>query len=188
MSTTQDRIKVGLDLPTSDRTGLGWSQLRDIAMLAEEVGFGSIWLDDHLLYHMRGAAEPNGNWESWSILSALAACTRTVELGNLVLGMGFRNPALLAKMADTADEISGGRLILGVGTGYHEVEYNAFGYPYDHRYARFIAEERSTYRGEGISHVQVSIDRISTGAIERFAPALELVRKGAQGPQDNGRS
>ena len=133
----QDRIKVGLDLPTSDRTGLGWSELRDIAMLAEEVGFDSIWLDDHLLYHMRGAAEPNGNWESWSMLSALAACTKTVELGNLVLGMGFRNPALLAKMADTVDEISGGRLILGVGTGYHEVEYNAFGYPYDHRYARF---------------------------------------------------
>ena len=137
MSTTQDRIKVGLDLPTSDRTGLGWPELRDIAMLAEEVGFDSIWLDDHLLYHMRGAAEPNGNWESWSMLSALAACTRTVELGNLVLGMGFRNPALLAKMADTVDEISGGRLILGVGTGYHEVEYNAFGYPFDHRYARF---------------------------------------------------
>ena len=60
MSTTPDRIKVGLDLPTSDRTGLGWSELRDIAMLAEDVGFDSIWLDDHLLYHMRGAAEPNG--------------------------------------------------------------------------------------------------------------------------------
>ena len=140
MSTTQDRIKVGLDLPTSDRTGLGWSELRDIAMLAEEVGFDSIWLDDHLLYHMRGAAEPNGNWESWSMRSALAACTRTVELGNLVLGTGFRNPALLAKMADTVDEISGGRLTLGVGTGYHErsrdsvqvgldVPYKRIGYP-----------------------------------------------------------
>ena len=137
MSITQQRIKVGLDLPTSDRTGLGWSELLDIAMLAEDVGFDSIWLDDHLLYHMRGAAEPNGNWESWSMLSALAACTKTVELGNLVLGMGFRNPALLAKMADTVDEISGGRLILGVGTGYHEVEYRAFGYPFDHRYSRF---------------------------------------------------
>ena len=137
MNDTQDRIKVGLDLPTSDRTGLGWSELRDIAMLAEDVGFDSIWLDDHLLYHMRGAPEPNGNWESWSMLSALAACTKTVELGNLVLGMGFRNPALLAKMADTVDEISGGRLILGVGTGYHEVEYRAFGYPFDHRFGRF---------------------------------------------------
>ena len=176
MSTTQDRLKVGLDLPTSDRTGLGWSELRDIAMLAEEVGFDSIWLDDHLLYHMRGAAEPNGNWESWSMLSALAACTRTVELGNLVLGMGFRNPALLAKMADTVDEISGGRLILGVGTGYHEVEYNAFGYPYDHRYARF--EEA----------IQIVSALLKTGEVDfdgRYYKARECLLK-PRGPRPIG--
>ena len=176
MSTTQDRLKVGLDLPTSDRTGLGWSELRDIAMLAEEVGFDSIWLDDHLLYHMRGAAEPNGNWESWSMLSALAACTRTVELGNLVLGMGFRNPALLAKMADTVDEISGGRLILGVGTGYHEVEYNAFGYPYDHRYARF--EEA----------IQIVSALLKTGEVDfdgRYYKARECLLK-PRGPRPMG--
>ena len=71
------------------------------------------------------------------MLSALAASTSRVELGTLVIGAGFRNPALLAKMADTIDEISGGRLILGVGAGYHEPEYRAFGYPTDHRYARF---------------------------------------------------
>ena len=137
MSETQDRLKVGLDLPMSDRTGLGWTELRDIAVLAEDVGFDSIWVDDHFLYHYEGNAEPNGNRESWAMLSAIAACTKTVELGHLVLGLGFRNPALLAKIADTVDEISGGRLILGVGAGYHELEYRAFGFPYDHRYDRF---------------------------------------------------
>ncbi len=137
MNATQDRLKVGLDLPMSDRTGLGWTELRDIAVLAEDVGFDSIWVDDHFLYHYEGNDEPNGNRESWAMLSALAACTKTVELGHLVLGLGFRNPALLAKIADTVDEISGGRLILGVGAGYHELEYRAFGFPYDHRYDRF---------------------------------------------------
>jgi alkanesulfonate monooxygenase SsuD/methylene tetrahydromethanopterin reductase-like flavin-dependent oxidoreductase (luciferase family) len=55
----------------------------------------------------------------------------------LVLGMGFRNPALFAKMADTVDEITGGRLILGVGAGYHKFEYDAFGFPFDDKYSRF---------------------------------------------------
>src|SRR5215210_6054021 len=76
-------------------------------------------------------------WECWSLISALAAVTERPEIGTLVLATSFRNPALLAKMADTVDEISGGRLVLGLGAGYHEPEYTAFGYPYDHRAARF---------------------------------------------------
>ncbi len=137
MSDAQGRMKVGLDMPLNDRTGLGWKELRDIAMAAEDSGFDSIWVDDHLLYHYEGNAEANGNRESWAMLTAIAAHTKTVELGHLVLGMGFRNPALLAKIADTVDEISEGRLILGIGAGYHKREYTAFGYPYDNRYARF---------------------------------------------------
>jgi alkanesulfonate monooxygenase SsuD/methylene tetrahydromethanopterin reductase-like flavin-dependent oxidoreductase (luciferase family) len=137
MSATQDRLKVGLDLPMNDRTGMGWTELRDIAMAAEDVGFDSIWVDDHLLYHYEGNPEPNGNWESWTMLTAIAASTKTVEMGHLVLGMGFRNPAMLAKIADTFDEVSGGRLILGIGAGYHKREYTAFGYPYDNRFNRF---------------------------------------------------
>jgi alkanesulfonate monooxygenase SsuD/methylene tetrahydromethanopterin reductase-like flavin-dependent oxidoreductase (luciferase family) len=129
MSATQDRMKVGLDMPLDNRTGLGWKELRDIAMAAEDPGFDSIWGDDHLLYYYEGNAEPNGNRESWAMLTAIAAHTKTVELGHLVLGMGFRNPALLAKIADTVDEISKGRLILGVGAGYHKREYTAFGSP-----------------------------------------------------------
>jgi alkanesulfonate monooxygenase SsuD/methylene tetrahydromethanopterin reductase-like flavin-dependent oxidoreductase (luciferase family) len=78
-----------------------------------------------------------GQWECWSVLTALAAVTRRVELGTLVLCTGFRNPALLAKTADTVEEISGGRLILGLGAGWNEREHAAFGYPFDHRASRF---------------------------------------------------
>ncbi len=140
MNDMQGRMKVGLRLPTSEKDNdptLRWSDIRDLATAAEDVGFDSLWVVDHFLYQLEGARDPDGLWEAWSVLSALATCTKNVELGTLVLGMGFRNPALLAKMADTVDEISGGRLILGVGAGYHELEYRAFGYPYDHRFSRF---------------------------------------------------
>ena len=76
-------------------------------------------------------------WECWSLISAIAAITSRVEIGTLVLSTSFRNPAYLAKMADTVEEISGGRLILGLGAGWNEPEYRAFGYPFDHRVDRF---------------------------------------------------
>src|SRR5262249_35187700 len=99
-------------------------------------GFDSIWLADHLLYRTPG--EPDrGIWECWTMLSALAEATQRVEIGTLVLCNSFRNPAILAKMATTADEASHGRLILGVGAGWNEPEYQAFGLPFDHRVDRF---------------------------------------------------
>ena len=134
-------LKVGLLLiPREGRMGgetPRWSDLRDMAAQAEQVGFDSLWLVDHFITLYPKDERPHGFWECWSLLSALAAVTERVELGTLVLGVGFRNPALLAKMADTAEEISGGRLILGLGAGYVELEYRQFGYPYDNRVARF---------------------------------------------------
>jgi alkanesulfonate monooxygenase SsuD/methylene tetrahydromethanopterin reductase-like flavin-dependent oxidoreductase (luciferase family) len=115
----------------------GWSEVKDMAQAAEDVGFDSLWLVDHFLYLLDGEAQARGVWEGWSLLSALAAVTTRAELGTLVLGTGFRNPALLAKMTDTVEEISGGRLILGLGAGYHPREYDAFGYPHNYRYSRF---------------------------------------------------
>ena len=133
--------KVGLMLPqTEGMRGVGvrgWSEISTMATLAEDIGFDSLWVVDHLLYRLEGEEEPRGVWESWSLLSALAAITQRVELGTLVLAMGWRNPALLAKMADTVDEISAGRLILGVGSGYHQLEFDAFGFPYDYKVSRF---------------------------------------------------
>jgi alkanesulfonate monooxygenase SsuD/methylene tetrahydromethanopterin reductase-like flavin-dependent oxidoreductase (luciferase family) len=139
--TTQPApLKVGVHLPFSERQMQGttprWQDIVTIAQRAEQVGFDSIWIADHLLFRFEGI-EPRGGWECLSLLAALAASTRRVELGTLVVCTGFRNPALLAKMFDTIEEISGGRLILGVGAGYHEPEYLAFGYPYDHRVSRF---------------------------------------------------
>jgi probable F420-dependent oxidoreductase len=134
------RLKVGVFLPATECEMGGrsarWSDLAAMARRAEELGFDSIWVEDHLLFRFDGKP-PQAPWECWSLLAALAATTSRLEIGTLVTCVGFRNPALLAKIADTVDEISGGRLVLGLGAGWHEPEYHAFGYPFDHRVNRF---------------------------------------------------
>ena len=134
-------LKIGLLLPQAEGMrgpGVrGWREVSDMARVAEDVGFDSLWLVDHLLYKLDGEDDARGVWEGWSLLSATAAVTSRMELGTLVLAMGWRNPALLAKMADTVEEISGGRLILGLGSGYHRHEYDAFGFPFDYKVSRF---------------------------------------------------
>jgi len=114
----------------------GWDHLRAVADAAEASGLDSIWVYDHLLFRFPGR-EPQGIHEAWTVLAALASVTSRVELGTIVLAMPFRNPALLAKMAVALDEVSGERLILGVGAGWHEPEFDAFGFPFDHRVGRF---------------------------------------------------
>ncbi|MFN8525069.1 MAG: LLM class flavin-dependent oxidoreductase [Chloroflexota bacterium] len=118
-----------------------WTELRDIARVAEDVGFDGLFAPDHLLFRDWPGKVPEGEtrglWEVWTVLSALAEATKRVTIGPFVMAMGFRNPALLAKMADTLDEVSGGRLILGLGSGRAEPEHTAFGYPFDHIYSRF---------------------------------------------------
>jgi alkanesulfonate monooxygenase SsuD/methylene tetrahydromethanopterin reductase-like flavin-dependent oxidoreductase (luciferase family) len=102
----------------------------------EGLGFDSIWAGDHFLYHMAdGTAE--APWDAWSVLAAAAAITSRVTIGPLVTPLGFYNPAVLAKKAATVDEISGGRLVLGLGAGWNEVEFRAYGVPFDHRISRF---------------------------------------------------
>ena len=135
-------LKVGVWLPTIERTMAGetprWTDIQTLARVAEDVGFDSLWMSDHLIYRLPGREDqPVGIWECWSLLAALAATTQRVQLGPFVSCIPFRNPALLAKMAETVDEISGGRLILGLGAGWHEPEFRNFGYPLDHRAARF---------------------------------------------------
>ncbi|MFQ5522901.1 MAG: LLM class flavin-dependent oxidoreductase [Acidimicrobiia bacterium] len=128
-------MKIGIQLPEVERE-VGWSDIRRIALAAEELGFDSVWVGDHLLFRDE-ISGTRGPWEAWSLLAALAEATERVELGPLVAATAFHSPAMLAKKAATVDEISGGRLILGLGAGWHRPEFDAYGFPYDHRVSRF---------------------------------------------------
>jgi probable F420-dependent oxidoreductase len=131
--------KIGLFLTTEETKMDGatprWSDFEAMATRAEALGFDSIWIPDHFIYERDGGR--SGAWEAFSILAGLAAVTERVELGPLVACLPFHNPALLAKMAETIDEISGGRFVLGLGAGWNEPEFRAFGYPFDRLYSRF---------------------------------------------------
>ena len=127
-------MKIGVQLPEVERP-VRWSEVRDIARTVEDCGLDSVWLGDHLLYREDGPAR--GPWEAWSVLAGLAEATERVEIGPLVAATAFHVPAMIAKKAATVDEISGGRLILGLGAGWNQTEFDAYGFPYDHRVARF---------------------------------------------------
>ena len=133
-------MKIGLLVYTAnDRQGntkRPYPMIRAIVQQAEADGFDSIWLADHFMYRDPGAPT-RGVWDCWTMLAALAEATARIEIGPLVACTSFRNPAVLAKMATAADEVSEGRLILGVGAGWNEPEHQAFGLPFDHRVSRF---------------------------------------------------
>jgi alkanesulfonate monooxygenase SsuD/methylene tetrahydromethanopterin reductase-like flavin-dependent oxidoreductase (luciferase family) len=124
-----------VQLPEVERE-VRWPEYLAMAKAAEDVGFDALWLGDHLLYRFANG-ESRGPWEVWTMLSALAASTTRISLGPLVASTAFHAPAMLAKLAATADEVSGGRLILGLGAGWNETEFRAFGFPFDHRIDRF---------------------------------------------------
>ncbi len=153
-------VRVGVIVPLSRGDGQGrvpsWPDIRRFAQHAEGGGLDSLWVCDHFISAPPGGS-PEGIHEGWSVIAALAASTSRVELGQLVTCISFRNPGLLAKMAVTVDEISGGRLTLGLGAGWYDAEYDAFGYPTDQRFSRFqeafeivrrlLAGERVTFAG-----------------------------------------
>jgi len=103
-----------------------WARTAELAIQAEALGFESLWVFDH--FHTVPTATDEITLESFSVLSALAMATRRVRLGHMVICTGFRNPALTAKMASTIDVISGGRFELGIGAGWKEEEWRAYGY------------------------------------------------------------
>ncbi len=148
-------VRIGVQLPEVERD-VRWPEYLSMARAAEEVGFDSIWMGDHLLYRDDGRRE-RGPWEAWTLLAALAAATERVRLGPLVACAAFHPPGLLAKMAATIHELSGGRFVLGLGAGWNRTEFDAFGIPFDHRVSRFeeafaivrglLAGERMTFDG-----------------------------------------
>ncbi len=128
-------LKVGVQLPEIERP-VRWPEIATMIRTSEDVGFDSIWTGDHFLYRM-GDGSADAPWDAWSLLAAAAAVTTRITLGPLVTPVAFYNPALLAKKAATVDEISGRRLVLGLGAGWNEVEFRGYGVPYDHRISRF---------------------------------------------------
>jgi alkanesulfonate monooxygenase SsuD/methylene tetrahydromethanopterin reductase-like flavin-dependent oxidoreductase (luciferase family) len=176
-------LTVGLVLPHIEDWMAGgtarWRDILELAQRAETVGFDALWLVDHFWYRypLEDDSEPQrGVWECWSLLAALAAVTTRVELGTLVTCTAFRNPALLAKMADTVDEISGGRLVLGLGSGYYEQELVAHGYPTDRLVGRF--EEA----------LQIIVPLLRTGHVDfagRFYEARDCTLR-PRGPRPAG--
>lgn len=134
-----ERMRVGIVLPIEQPDDAdappAYPEIRAIAQAAEAAGLDSVWVFDHLLFEFDGVR--SGIHECWTMLSAIAEATSRVQLGSIVMCTAFRNPALLAKMAATLDHISDNRLILGVGCGWHDPEYEAFGYPTDHKVGRF---------------------------------------------------
>jgi alkanesulfonate monooxygenase SsuD/methylene tetrahydromethanopterin reductase-like flavin-dependent oxidoreductase (luciferase family) len=129
-------LRVGVQLPEVERE-VRWPEYLALARAAEEVAFDSIWLGDHLLYRDEGLPE-RGPWDVWTVMAALAAATERVVIGPLVACTAFHPPGLVARMAAAIDEISGGRFVLGLGSGWNEPEFRAFGIPFDHLASRFI--------------------------------------------------
>src|SRR5687768_6953247 len=111
-------LKVGIQLPEVERV-VRWPELAEMTRTAEAIGLDSLWVGDHLIYRGR-RPEPVGPWEAWSQLAAVAAITSRIQIGPLVAATSFHNPAMLAVKAAAVDEISGGRLILGLGAGWNE--------------------------------------------------------------------
>jgi probable F420-dependent oxidoreductase len=145
-------LRVGIQLPEVERR-VAWPEYAAMARAAEAGGFDSIWVGDHLLYRGDGRPE-RGPWEAWTLLAALAVATERVQLGPLVACAGFHPPGLIAKMAATLAEVSGGRFVLGLGAGWNEEEFRAFGLPFDRRVSRFeesFAIVRGLLAGERVT-------------------------------------
>lgn len=145
-------MRVGIQLPEVEYAA-SRDEVAAMARAAEEAGFHSLWVGDHLLYR-----DPvRGPWDAWTTLAWLAGITERIELGPLVACTAFHPPGVLARMAAATHELSEGRLVLGVGCGWNEVEFRAFGLPFDHLVSRFeeaftivrrlLAGENVTFRG-----------------------------------------
>jgi alkanesulfonate monooxygenase SsuD/methylene tetrahydromethanopterin reductase-like flavin-dependent oxidoreductase (luciferase family) len=143
--TPRRPLRIGIQLPEVERP-VRWPEVLAMARTAEASGFASLWVGDHLLYRATAERSERGPLEAWTSLAALAAVTERVELGPLVACAAFHPPAVLAKMAATVGEISGGRFVLGLGAGWNTEEFDAFGLPHDKLVGRF-AEAFPIIRG-----------------------------------------
>ncbi len=134
-------MQLGLMVPISEGSAFGatprFADMLEMTRLAADVGFDTAWFADHLIVRRSPADEALGVWECWTMMAGIAAATERIQIGSLVACTGFRNPGVIAKMAEAIAEIGGGRFILGLGAGWHEPEYEMFDFPFDHRVGRF---------------------------------------------------
>ena len=176
-------LRVGVQLPEVERR-VSWPEYVALARAAEAAGFDSIWIGDHLLYRGDGRPE-RGPWDAWTLLAGLATVTERVGLGPLVACTAFHPPGLIARMAASIDELSGGRFVLGIGAGWNEVEFRAFGIPFDHRVTRFAEAYEIVTRllaGERVSlagRFHAAEDAVLLPAPARRVPVMI----GAAGPK-----
>jgi alkanesulfonate monooxygenase SsuD/methylene tetrahydromethanopterin reductase-like flavin-dependent oxidoreductase (luciferase family) len=135
-----------------------WQEIQEAAVVAEQVGFDTVWVPDELQWESPEWEGPRGWWEGVALTSAVAVATTTVEVGTWVLSALHRNPGLTARVAQTIDEISGGRFILGYGAGHAGRQGEAFGFPPDKTVGRYeealtivtdlLRDGASTFNGE----------------------------------------
>ena len=157
-------MKVGVILPIGDTDGPSgtspsFAEIAAFARAVEDGGLDSGWVADHLFYRAKDGRE-FGLHDGWTMLTGIAAVTSRIELGTLVLCTSFRNAVQTAKLAAGFDVVSDGRLILGLGCGWHKPEYDAMGLPFDHRVSNFeesigvirrlLDGERVTFHGEHV--------------------------------------
>ena len=142
----------------------GWEEIRIAALEAEAIGLDAVWIPDMFAYDF---------WEAWSLVAALAAVTTRVRIGTLILSAGLRHPALVARMASTVDEISGGRLILGIGAGGQDRTPHILGLPPERRFSRL--EEA----------IRILVPLLKEGAVD-FEGKHFQARKAVVGPRREG--
>jgi F420-dependent oxidoreductase-like protein len=142
-------MRFGLFVPQGWRLDLAgidtadhWQTMLDIAKTADDGPFESVWVFDH--FHTVPVPTQEATHEAWTLMAALGAATRRVRLGQMCTCMGYRNPAYLAKVAATVDVISGGRAEMGIGAGWYEHEWRAYGYGFP------SAGERLAMLDEGV--------------------------------------
>jgi F420-dependent oxidoreductase-like protein len=149
-----------------------WDAVVGAARTAEAAGYRSVWAYDH--FHTVPTPRQEATLECWSLMAALAAATRTVRLGQMCTSIGYRPPALLAKIAATVDAVSGGRLDVGIGAGWYDHEYRGYGYAYPRDGVRlsmlreYVAVLKEMWAGDAVHFdgVHYRLD----GAISRPKP------------------
>ena len=183
-------FEIGLVLPMEESWIDGatprWTEIRDLAIRAEAIGFDTVWVPDELLWRPP-EGRVTGWWECVAMTGAVAAATSRVKVGTWIMSALHRNPGITAKAVETLDEISGGRFVFGLGSGHAGAQARAFGLPEDHVYGRFeeaieiivplLRRGRADY--EGTFHAARDLEQRPVGP----RPGRIPIMIGAKGPK-----